>query len=166
MKKSNWIILAALTVAAIFFLWLWYYLGFNVIDNPFDLVIAIVWWTVVLVAVFGIHFAEKKRQQRIRTTYLAHGKLYNIEAGLVGLHELEKGATLTDALQATLAQLKYSFYRKDLPQDETVEFEHIVRTENFDENDEEKWEGEIVDLQTKQTIPFRGKRELARLLTA
>lgn len=166
MKTSNWIITAVLTVAAGFFLWLWYYLGFNFVDDPLDLVIAIVWWAVVLVAVFGIYFAEKKRKQRVRTTYLASGRFYNTEAGLVSLSTMEEGTTVADALQTTLSGLKYSFSREELPEEEDVKFERIVRTEKFDKDDAEKWEGEVVNVQTKEATPFKGKEELAQLLAA
>lgn len=117
MRKSNVIILAVLAVAAGFFLWLWYYLGFNFVDDPLDLVLAIVWWAVVLVVIFGIHTAEKKRRRRVRTAYLAPGMLFNSEAGFVDLDALEEGTTLVDALEQTLVGLKYTFDRKD-PADE------------------------------------------------
>ena len=89
MRKSNWLILAVLAVAAGLFLWLWYYLGFNFVDDPFDLVLAVVWWAVVLVLVVGIHTAEKKRRRRVRTAYLAPGVLFNSEAGFVDLEAFE-----------------------------------------------------------------------------
>ena len=66
MRKSNVIILAVLAVAAGFFLWLWYYLGFNFVDDPFDLVLAVVWWAVVVALVVGIHAAERKRQRPLQ----------------------------------------------------------------------------------------------------
>lgn len=187
MKKSNVIILAVLAVAAGFFLWLWYYLGFNFVDDPFDLVIAVVWWAVVLALVFGIHAAEKKRRRRVRTAYLAPDVLFNSEAGLVDLDAFEEGTTLVDALEQTLAGLKYSFDRKD-PSDEDgtaaesggapasdsapaaprgeVRFERIVRTDKFDKDDADKWEGEVVDVKTKEATPFKGKEELSGLLAA
>lgn len=44
MRKSNYLILGILVVASIFFLWMWYALNFNLVDNPLDLVLTIVWW--------------------------------------------------------------------------------------------------------------------------
>ncbi len=164
MKKSNWIILAVLTIGAGFFLWLWYYLGFNFVDDPLDLVLAIVWWAVVLAAALGVHFAEKKRRERVRTAYLAQGALFNSEKGLLSLESFEEGTTLVEALQQTLSELKYSFDRADLPKREETRFDRVVRTEKFDEDDEDKWEGEVVDVRTKETFPFKGKQELAGLL--
>lgn len=176
MRKSNVIILAVLAVAAGFFLWLWYYLGFNFVDDPFDLVLAIIWWAVVVALVLGIHAAEKKRQQRVRTTYLAPGVLFNSEKGLVSLDSFGEEATLVDVLEQTLADLRYTFDRADLPEEEgegdaaayakKVEFERIVRTEKFDKDDADKWEGEVVDVKTKEATPFKGKEELAELLAA
>ena len=54
MRKSNWTILAVLAVAAGFFLWLWYYLGFNFVDEPLDLVLAVAWWAMVVALAVGI----------------------------------------------------------------------------------------------------------------
>ncbi len=164
MKKSNWIILAVLTVGAGFFLWLWYYLGFNFVDDPLDLVLAVVWWAVVLAAALGVHFAEKKRRERVRTAYLAQGALFNSEKGLLSLEGFEEGTTLVEALQQTLSELKYNFDRADLPKREETRFDRVVRTEKFDKDDEDKWEGEVVDVRTKEAFPFKGKQELAGLL--
>ena len=113
MRKSNWTILAVLAVAAGFFLWLWYYLGFNFVDDPLDLVLAVAWWAMVVALAVGIHAAESKRRRRVRTTYLAPDVLFNSEAGFVNLGAFEEGTTLADALEYTLAGLKYTFDRKD-----------------------------------------------------
>ena len=173
MRKSNWLILAVLAVAAGLFLWLWYYLGFNFVDDPFDLVLAIIWWAVVAALVAGIHAAEKRRQERVRTAYLAPGHIFNGEAGLVAL---DPGASPADVLQQMLANLKYNFDCADLPGEGAAEGEHaaqpgiafnrIVRTLKFDEGDVGKWEGEVVDVKTRVVRPFRGKDELTGLLAA
>lgn len=50
MKKSNVIVFVLLALASAFFLWLWYFLGLNRVDEPLDLVLSIVcggwssWW--------------------------------------------------------------------------------------------------------------------------
>ena len=62
MRKSNYLILGILVVASIFFLWMWYALNFNLVDNPLDLVLTIVWWAVVGLVILGITMAEKKRK--------------------------------------------------------------------------------------------------------
>ena len=46
MKKSNVIVFVLLALASAFFLWLWYFLGLNRVDEPLDLVLSIVWWLV------------------------------------------------------------------------------------------------------------------------
>lgn len=47
MRKSNWLVVAIAAVAAGLVLWAWYALGFNHVDDPLDLVVAIVWWLVM-----------------------------------------------------------------------------------------------------------------------
>ena len=47
-----------------------------------------------------------------------------------------------------------------------VRFERIVRTDKFDKDDAEKWEGEVVDVKTRRAVPFKGKEELSELLAA
>ena len=42
MRKSNWLVVAIAAVAAGLMLWAWYALGFNHVDDPLDLVVAIV----------------------------------------------------------------------------------------------------------------------------
>ena len=54
MKKSNVIVFVLLALASAFFLWLWYFLGLNRVDEPLDLVLSIVWWLVIVVAIAGI----------------------------------------------------------------------------------------------------------------
>lgn len=78
MRKSNWIIAAILLVASLVFLWLWQALEFNLVDNPIDVVVTAVWWVVIIAGCLVIHWAEKKRQERIRTVFLAPGLVYNL----------------------------------------------------------------------------------------
>lgn len=172
MKKSNVIILAILAVAAGFFLWLWYYLGFSSVDSPLDLVLAVVWWAVVAALVVGIHAAEKRRRERVRTAYLAPGHLFNSEAGLIALGP---GASPVGVLEQVLANLKYNFEMSDFPGEGAegdyaaqpgIAFSRIVRTATFDKDDAEKWEGEVIDVGTRAVRPFKGKEELANLLAA
>ena len=87
MKKSNVIALAVAALVAAFLLFLWYYLGFNHIDNPFDLVLTICWWIGIGLIVAGIMYVEHKRQRQIRTIYVSPTALYNSEKGIVALHD-------------------------------------------------------------------------------
>ena len=64
MRKSNWIIAAVLLLASVAFLWIWHALQFDLVDNPLDIVVTVVWWVVIAAACVAIHWAEKKRQER------------------------------------------------------------------------------------------------------
>lgn len=180
MKKSNWIILGILVIAAIFFLWLWYHLSFNLVDNPLDLVLTIIWWAVVIIGCIAIHQAEKKRQERIRTVFLTRAKMYNSEAGLT---DIESGTSQIEAIEQMLAQLKYDFHMEEPPDESDVHFDCVVRnkTFEFDEDDNaqdaegedkteikvKKWEGEVafVDLPNQDPRPFSSREELEGILT-
>ena len=183
MKKSNWIILAVLAVAAGFFLWLWYYLGFNFVDDPFDLVLAVVWWAVVVVLVVGIRTAEKKRQQRVRTVYVGDGAVFNSEKGLM---RFEGTKPMQDVVVSVLENLKYDFTREDLPERDEFDAKYFIRTKEFDteKKDEsraeeapqptdsaegtepKKWKGEVVVVETKEERPFDTPEELATILAS
>lgn len=184
MKKSNWIILAVLLVASIFFLWLWYYLNFNLVDDPFDLVLTIIWWVLVAVACFAIHRAEKKRQERVRTTFLAPSQLFNCEAGLLPV----QGASAVESLEQTLAGLEYNFHMEEFPNKDKVKFDYVVHSSKFEfEKDDEQqqdasapqaadadkaeirvteWEGEVVNVANPDDDPqkFSNREELEAIL--
>ncbi len=162
MKKSNVIIMIVFVIASIFFLWLWYYLGLDAVDNPRDLVLTILWWLLVIVACVGIHYAEKIRQKNIRTAFLAPGLIYNSEAGIV---RFEPPAEYVDELQNILDALKYNFERPDEPNQSRIRFKYIVRTDKFaDQGD--TWEGEVLRVQNPQDpIPFNGREELTAILS-
>ena len=82
MKKSNVIVFVLLALASAFFLWLWYFLGLNRVDEPLDLVLSIVWWLVIVVAIAVIVKMERTRRQRVRTVYVGDCATYNSEQGL------------------------------------------------------------------------------------
>lgn len=166
MKKSNVIIMLILVIASIFFLWLWYYLDFNLVDHPKDLVLSIIWWVVVVVACVGIHMAERIRQKNIRTAFLAPGLIYNSEAGIV---RFEPPADYVDELQTILEELKYNFEKPDEPNQSRIRFKYIVRTSKFaDEGD--KWKGEVLRVgggsSQHDPIPFENREELVKILAA
>ena len=112
MRKSNWIIAAVLLLASVAFLWIWHALQFDLVDNPLDIVVTVVWWVVIAAACVAIHWAEKKRQERIRTIFVAPGLLYNSEMGVVRLSPDDE---VVDALQAILSNLTYGFELAELP---------------------------------------------------
>ena len=112
MRKSNWMIAAVLLLASVAFLWIWHALQFDLVDNPLDIVVTVVWWVVIVAACVAIHWAEKKRQERIRTIFVAPGLLYNSEMGVVRLSPDDE---VVDALQAILSNLTYGFELAELP---------------------------------------------------
>ncbi|MCI8425843.1 MAG: hypothetical protein HFJ72_09360, partial [Adlercreutzia sp.] len=58
MRKSNWLVTAIAAVAAGVLLWVWFALGFNHVDDPLDLIVAVAWWAVVAAVIGGIYWAE------------------------------------------------------------------------------------------------------------
>lgn len=105
MKKSNWLIVAVLVVASFIFLAAWYVLGFNLIDDPLDLVVTIVWWVLIIVVCLLINWSENKRRRSLRTAFLAPGVIYNPEAGIVRVDS----DAYVPTLQSVLRNLDYSF---------------------------------------------------------
>lgn len=91
MKKSNVIVFVLLALASAFFLWLWYFLGLNRVDEPLDLVLSIVWWLVIVVAIAVIVKMERTRRQRVRTVYVGDCATFNSEQGLGDYRRLSAG---------------------------------------------------------------------------
>lgn len=128
MKKSNAVILALLAACSAFLLWLWYFLGFNRVDDPVDLVLSVVWWAAIVVAIVAIVKAEQARRRRVRTVYVGEGATFNSEKGLAVL----KGEdSMKDVLAAILEDLKYDFTREDFPEKDEFQPKYFVRTKEF-----------------------------------
>lgn len=151
MKKSNWIAFAIAAIISIVLLCLWFYLGFNHVDSPLDLVISIIWWVVIIALCYGIYRVEKKRMERLRTCYVLAGEpgsYYNSEAGVVQMQQVMEQArqngqpepTMVDAIQETLEKLEYGFDIAEMPSkdDEGVEYKYIVRNTTFKVKDEDE----------------------------
>lgn len=162
MKKSNVIVAILVVIVSIFLLWLWYYLGFNYIDNPLDLVLSIVWWVIVAVAIFAICRVEKRRKEHLRTTYLGSRYLYNPESGVV---EVEPDSTMIDTLAEVLDDLKYKFKVEDMPDDMDPKFSLIVYSKKF-KDDGDTWEGEVIRTADPDADPmiFEDREELAYII--
>lgn len=179
MKKSNVVIFVLLALASAFFLWLWFFLGLNRVDEPLDLVLSIVWWAVVVVAIAVIVKMERTRRRRIRTVYVGDGLAFNSEAGLV---ELEEGVSTQEAVAAILDKLTYDFTRNDFPDEDEFRPKFFIRTKEFeaDEPKEEseqspeqesasafrKWKGEVFLVDAKQERPFDTPEELSAILAS
>ena len=165
MKKSNVIVFAIAAVLSIFLLWLWYFLGFNQIDSPLDLIISIIWWVVIVALIAGVVKVEKTRREKIRTTYVGTGVLFNREAGTVGL----SGQGAVDAIERTIANLKYDFTNTSLEDETKAAIKTVVRTKTYkpaeSEDAQPTWEGEVcLAIPGAEAKPFASKEELVALL--
>lgn len=160
-RKSNWIIAAVLLLASVAFLWIWHALQFDLVDNPLDIVVTVVWWVVIAAACVAIHWAEKKRQERIRTIFVAPGLLYNSEMGVVRLSPDDE---VVDALQAILSNLTYGFELAELPANSRVRFQRIVHSSKFGDAGA-TWEGDVVEVsRPDRPREFHDRNELASLV--
>lgn len=167
MKKNNVIITIVIVLVSIVLLALWYFLGFNEIDSPLDLLLSILWWVVIVIAIFAIVKVEKTRQEKVRTIYIAPDKLYNSENGVMP----RTNQPLVLALEDVLEALEYNFTKKDGPNKDEANFTYVVRSTTFKkdtdgnkDNSEPEWKGEVVTVATGVTQAFSTKEELAQLL--
>lgn len=191
MKKSNVIITVILAAISIFLLWLWFFLGFNHVDSPLDLVISIIWWAIIIIGIVVVVKTESTRRQKIRTMYIADGSFYNSE---LGNYVLVPGASATAAIEDALAQLQYGFDKVDAPTkpgtNEPMEYAFVVRTTKFDAGGQQgsgaattgatagatgataggqtqsnpTWEGEVVSVATGAVSRFTNRAELAAII--
>ncbi len=134
MRKSNFAVLGIAAVVAALLLALWYYLGFNNVDNPLDLALAVVWWVAIVAIAVVISRVEQKRRRQIRTMYLSPNALYNSERGMVGFGD----ATAVETMQDVLEGLKYGFDTKDVPDEKRFKFEYVVQTDEFKSDSNQK----------------------------
>ena len=180
MKKSNWIVYIAAIVASAFLLWLWFFLGFNHVDAPLDLILSIIWWALVGVACYSIYRVEKKRRERVRTCYLGKNLLYNSEAGTKSLAVSDTDGAI-DTMRNIISGLEYGFNIQDRPEDSNgtpQRFAYIVRTKVFEDRakndgaqnagDHLEWKGEVVVVSrpNENPIPFNNPFELKGILTS
>ena len=165
MKKSNIILIAIAVLLSAFLLWLWYYLGFNHVDNPLDLVLSIIWWVIVVILIAGIVQVEKTRREKVRTMYVGPGFVFNSEAGTVALD----GAQALEVLEKTVADLKYDFTSEQIADENKEAVKKIVRTKEYkapqNEDEEPTWKGEVcIAFSDEDPKEFASKEELAALL--
>lgn len=186
MKKSNVIIFVLLALASAFFLWLWFFLGLNQVDEPLDLVLSIVWWVVIVAAIAIIVKMERTRRQRVRTVYVGDQATFNSEQGLAAI---EGSQPMPEVIAEILQDLKYDFSREDFPDKDRFTARYFVRTKKFDaeekqaddaiESEEQApiettesqieqktWKGEVFIVETKEERPFDTPEELATILAS
>lgn len=170
MKKSNIILALVLAAASVFLLWLWFYLGFNMVDNPIDLTVSIVWWLVIIAAIALIVRAEKKRQQAIRTVFIGEKEAFNPELGTI-----EFDGDAVDEVEGALKKLEYGFKKQDLSEDAAKTYSAVVKSPVFkvreadgEKNGAEKidWQGEVIFTATGESASFSTKEELEKILAA
>ncbi|MDO5334673.1 MAG: hypothetical protein Q4F23_01150 [Coriobacteriia bacterium] len=170
MKTNNYVLLAISALAAAFLLFLWYYLGFNSIDSPLDLVLAILWWVGIVVIAVVIMRLEHNRRRQIRTIYVSPTALYNSERGVVGI----AGVAPVDAMRDLLTQLKYNFDKEELPSRDTFDYRFVVQTDEFKEGDQESgqeptWKGTVTKIDRKngnREVEFEDEAQLRQALMA
>lgn len=161
MRKSNWIIIGVLVLASIIFLAMWYMLGFNLVDNPLDLVLTIIWWLLIIAICVIIHVVESRRQRTIRTTFTAPGLVYNTEKGVVKLKEDDHYVPIMKKL---LSGLDYDFDKKDLDNNTKIRFKYIVHTDKFADNGK-TWTGDVIKVTNPNEVKkFNNEAALAKLL--
>lgn len=164
MRISNWIITAVAAVACGILLWAWFALGFNHVDDPLDLIVAVVWWVAVAAVIGAIYWAENKRRERMRLAFVGEGVVYNPEAGVV---MPDAGETALGALERTLSGQAFPDEVADLDDRVRPSFLWVVRSHKFERNGE-VWEGEVLPVHDPdaEPRPFSSREDLAALLAA
>ena len=150
MKKNNYIVMVAAAIIGILLLVLWYYLGFNKIDNPLDLTLSILWWIADALIVAGIVHFENARQEQIRTIYVSPAALFNSERGVVAVPD---AADRVSAMENILQNLEYDFSNEDMPEADEFEYLYVVQTEKYkpaDEKAEDDAAGESTEAQVSE----------------
>lgn len=162
MARANTLVFLALTILALALLWLWYALGFVFADRPLDLVVAIVWLLVILACSVLLIRVEVKRRRSVRTLYLADGKIFSLEGGVVHLKERNN---VTGALVEMLDSLTYTMAKPALQAEEALALnvEYVVKSHRFAKSGK-VWEGEVVMMATRQVKAFASRSELARII--
>lgn len=175
MKKSNIVVLTIAAVVSVFLLGLWFFLGFNQVDSPLDLVVSVIWWVAIVVSVLAISKVESNRRQKIRSVYVGDGQLFNSERGLVAA---TPGMPLLDSVQKIVENLDYGFEMQDFPAKDKFTPRLLVRTTQYknqgsDEASQSQgrsqgevtWEGEVLFPNSSRARKFTSPEELQSLLS-
>lgn len=168
MKKSNWIGLAIAVLVDVFLLWLWFFLGFNLVDSPFDLVISIIWLVAIVAVAVAVNRLERQREKRLRTIYVSSTAIFNKERGLVSLGS---AAAAPSVMERILRDMEYGFDPKELPKPEEFNCRYVVQTDEYKaargEGGEPTWKGTVVAIDHaagNREMPFSSRDELAAAL--
>lgn len=168
MKKSNWIGLAIAVLVDVFLLWLWFFLGFNRIDRPLDLVISIIWLVAIVAVAAAVNRLERQREKRLRTIYVSSTAVFNKERGLVSLGS---AAAAPSVMEHILRDMEYGFDLKEMPKPEEFNCRYVVQTDEYKatggEGGEPTWKGTVVAIDHaagNREMPFSSRDELAAAL--
>lgn len=168
MKKSNWIGLAIVVLVDVFLLWLWFFLGFNRIDSPLDLVISIIWLVAIVAVAAAVNRLERQREKRLRTIYVSSTAVFNKERGLVSLGS---AAAAPSVMERILRDMEYGFDLKEMPKPEEFNCRYVVQTDEYKatggEGGEPTWKGTVVAIDHaagNREMPFSSRDELAAAL--
>lgn len=168
MKKSNWIGLAIAVLVDVFLLWLWFFLGFNRIDSPLDLVVSIIWLVAIVAVAAAVNRLERQREKRLRTIYVSSTAIFNKERGLV---LLGSAAAAPSVMECILKDMEYGFDLKEMPKPEEFDCRYVVQTDKFKaaggEGGEPTWKGTVVAIDRaagNREMPFSSRDELAAAL--
>ena len=168
MKKSNWIGLAIAVLVDVFLLWLWFFLGFNRIESPLDLVIFIIWLVVIVAVIVGVNRLERQREKRLRTIYVSSAAVFDKERGLVSLGS---AAAAPSVMERILRDMEYGFDLKEMPKPEEFNCRYVVQTDEYKatggEGGEPTWKGTVVAIDHaagNREMPFSSRSELAAAL--
>lgn len=167
MKKSNRIGLAIAVLVDVFLLWLWFFLGFNRIDGPLDLVISIIWLVAIVAVAAAVNRLERQREKRLRTIYVSSTAVFNKERGLVSLGS----AAAPSVMERILRDMEYGFDLKEMPKPEEFNCRYVVQTDEYKatggEGGEPTWKGTVVAIDRaagNRETPFSSRSELAAAL--
>lgn len=168
MKKSNWIGLAIAVLVDVFLLWLWFFLGFNRIDSPLDLVISIIWLVAIVAVAAAVNRLERQREKRLRTIYVSSTAVFNKERGLVSLGS---AAAAPSVMERILRDMEYGFDLKEMPKLEEFNCRYVVQTDEYKatggEGGDPTWKGTVVAIDHaagNREMPFSSRDELAAAL--
>lgn len=168
MKKSNWIGLAIAVLVDVFLLWLWFFLGFNRIDSPLDLVISIIWLVAIVAVAAAVNRLERQREKRLRTIYVSSTAVFNKERGLVSLGS---AAAAPSVMERILRDMEYGFDLKEMPKPEEFNCRYVVQTDEYKatggEGGDPTWKGTVVAIDHaagNREMPFSSRDELAAAL--
>ena len=168
MKKSNWIGLAIAVLVDVFLLWLWFFLGFNQVDSPLDLVISIIWLVAIVAVAAAVNRLERQREKRLRTIYVSSTTVFNKERGLVSLGS---AAAAPSVMERILRDMEYGFDLKEMPKPEEFNCRYVVQTDEYKatggEGGDPTWKGTVVAIDHaagNREMPFSSRDELAAAL--